>query len=107
MDAAIALDDFGSGMSSFPYLKEIPLDYLKIDGQFVRNMLDEIIVKSINDIGKSMGKKVIAEFVENESILNRLREFDVGYAQGYGIGHPVPLIELEAPVAVEDKAVYV
>jgi len=88
-----ALDDFGSGMSSFAYLKTLPVDFLKIDGFFVRDMIDDRIsfelVKSINDIAQVMGKKTIAEFVENEAILEALREIGVDYAQGYHIGRPV------------------
>ncbi len=87
-----ALDDFGSGLSSFAYLKNLPVDYLKIDGFFVRDMIDDRIslelVKSINDIGHVMGKKTIAEFVENEAIRQALREIGVDYAQGYHIGKP-------------------
>ena len=90
-----ALDDFGSGLSSFAYLKTLPVDYLKIDGMFVKDIetdpIDMAMVKSINDIGKVMGKRTIAEFVENEGILNKLKEINVDYAQGYGISKPRPL----------------
>ena len=88
-----ALDDFGSGLSSFGYLKSLPVDFLKIDGQFIRDIvtdpIDFAMVKSINEIGQVMGKKTIAEFVENDEFLLRLRELGVNYAQGYGIGKPL------------------
>jgi len=90
-----ALDDFGSGMSSFAYLKNLPVDFLKIDGAFVRDIMEDEIdfamVRSINDIGHVMGKKTIAEFVENEEIQERLRSLGVDYAQGYGVARPAPL----------------
>ncbi len=93
-----ALDDFGSGLSSFAYLKNLPVDFLKIDGMFVKDIVDDPIdhamVKSINEIGQVMGMKTIAEFVENDEINGMLREIGVNYAQGYGIGKPQPLLEL-------------
>jgi diguanylate cyclase (GGDEF)-like protein/PAS domain S-box-containing protein len=93
-----ALDDFGSGLSSFAYLKNLPVDYLKIDGMFVKDIFDDPIdhamVKSINEIGHVMGMKTIAEFVESDEIKGMLREIGVNYAQGYGIGRPKPLDEL-------------
>jgi len=91
-----SLDDFGSGLSSFAYLKNLPVDFLKIDGMFVKDIvsdpIDFAMVKSINDIGHVMGKKTIAEFVENEEILEKLRGIGVDYAQGYGIAKPAPLV---------------
>ncbi|MEJ2761688.1 MAG: EAL domain-containing protein [Gammaproteobacteria bacterium] len=96
MGARFALDDFGSGLSSFAYLKNLPVDYLKIDGQFVRDVLhdplDLAMVKSINDIGHVMGKKTIAEFVENQDILEVMKEVGIDYVQGYGIAKPAPMI---------------
>ncbi len=93
-----ALDDFGSGLSSFGYLKNLQVDYLKIDGMFVKDIVDDPIdhamVKSINDIGHVMGMKTIAEFVENDAIKGMLREIGVDYAQGYYIGRPQPFDEI-------------
>ncbi len=94
-----ALDDFGSGLSSFGYLKSLPVDFLKIDGQFVKDIVDDPIdaamVRSINEIGQVMGMKTIAEFVENDAILECLLQIGVDYAQGYGIAKPAPLIARE------------
>ena len=93
-----SLDDFGSGLSSFAYLKNLPLDFLKIDGMFVKDILEDSLdlamVRSINEIGQVMGKKTIAEFVENEAILEKLREIGIDYAQGYGIKRPRPFGEI-------------
>lgn len=95
-----ALDDFGSGVSSFGYLKNLPVDYLKIDGMFVKDMsVNEVnlaLIKSINDISHVMGKKTIAEFVEDDLALVKLTALGVDYAQGYHIARPLPLSELES-----------
>jgi len=93
-----SLDDFGSGLSSFTYLKNMPVDYLKIDGSFVRDMVDDpmdyAMVASINQVGHVMGLKTIAEFVETDAVLEKLREMGVDFAQGYGIERPRPLEDL-------------
>jgi len=93
-----SLDDFGSGLSSFAYLKNLPVDFLKIDGVFVKDIVDDPIdlamVKSINEVGHAMGKRTIAEHVENEAILETLKlpEIRVDYVQGYGIARPQPIV---------------
>lgn len=91
-----ALDDFGSGMSSYSYLKQLPVDYLKIDGSFVRGILedpiDRAVVESINQIGHDLHMKTIAEFVESEEILSALTEVGVDYAQGSLIAEPRPVL---------------
>lgn len=90
-----ALDDFGSGLSSFAYLKHLGVDTLKIDGMFIKDMLTDAIdyemVKSINQIGHVMGLETVAEFVESEAILDKLKEIGVDYGQGYAIGKPILL----------------
>ncbi|WP_350432364.1 EAL domain-containing protein [Shewanella sp. H8] len=90
-----ALDDFGTGSSSFGYLKNLPVDYLKIDGSFVKNLendaVDRAITQTINQIGHIMGKITIAEFAENQSIIEILDEMGVDFAQGYGVCRPIPL----------------
>ena len=94
-----SLDDFGSGFSSFSYLKTLPVDFLKIDGAFVRDMahdsIDAAMVGAINSIGHVMGIRTIAECVEDPAILELLRGIGVDYAQGYGIARPVPLEDIE------------
>ena len=89
-----SLDDFGVGFSSFNYMRQLPVDIIKIDGVFIKdldkNADDRLFVKALVDVAKGLGKKTIAEFVENEDILKLLRTFGVDYAQGYHIGKPEP-----------------
>ena len=100
MGCRFALDDFGSGLSSFSYLKNLPVDYLKIDGTFVRGMshdpVNRTLVGNINDIGHLLGKQTIAEYAEDEATIVLLGELGVDYAQGYGISRPQPLEEILA-----------
>jgi diguanylate cyclase (GGDEF)-like protein len=98
LGCTFSLDDFGSGMSSFAYLKHLRIDYLKIDGAFVRDIAtdraDAAMVEAIHRVGEALGLQTIAEFVENEVILARLRALGVHYAQGYGIHVPQPLTQI-------------
>ncbi|MDX5333614.1 MAG: EAL domain-containing protein [Gammaproteobacteria bacterium] len=93
-----SLDDFGSGLSSFGYLKTLPVDYLKIDGSFVRDIgedpIDLALVESINQIGHILGIETIAEYVETDEIRRQLEQIGVDYLQGYGIARPEPLARL-------------
>ena len=96
LGCSFALDDFGSGLSSFAYLKSLPVDFVKIDGFFVKDVVkdpvDLAMVKAINDMAHAMGKLTIAEFVEDKEILQKLVDLGVDYVQGYGIAKPAPLI---------------
>jgi diguanylate cyclase (GGDEF)-like protein len=90
-----SLDDFGTGMSSFDYLKTLPVDYLKIDGSFIKDILSDDVqytmVQSINQVGHLMGVETIAEYVENDEMIHALRQIGLDYGQGYGISKPMPL----------------
>jgi diguanylate cyclase (GGDEF)-like protein/PAS domain S-box-containing protein len=93
-----ALDDFGSGFGSFYYLKHLPFDYFKIDGDFIRGFgastIDQLVVEAIVGIAKGMGKKTVAEFVTDQEMTDRLRQSGIDYAQGFHIGKPLPVSEL-------------
>ena len=92
MGCMFALDDFGSGLSSFAYLKKLPVDFIKIDGEFVRDITDDLmdraIVSAINDIGHEIGLTTVAEYVENEDILKLLKQLGIDYVQGYAVDKP-------------------
>jgi diguanylate cyclase (GGDEF)-like protein/PAS domain S-box-containing protein len=93
----VSLDDFGSALSSFSYLRNLPVHYLKIDGQFVQeiatNRVDRSLVEAIVRVGQAMGVHVVAERVETQAVLDVLKEIGVGYAQGYLLGRPAPIAE--------------
>jgi len=93
-----ALDEFGTGLSSYSYLRNLPVDFVKIDGVFVKALAEDTddyaVVRSINEIGHYLGKETIAECVESPAVLDRLREMGIDFAQGYYIGRPVPLDDL-------------
>ncbi|MEM6639814.1 MAG: EAL domain-containing protein [Pseudomonadota bacterium] len=101
MGCQFSLDDFGSGLSSFGYLKQLNVDGLKIDGQFIRDIADDptdrIFVKSIIDIAHTLRLRVVAEFVEDDRTLNLIRTLGCDYAQGFGVHRPVPLADLLLP----------
>lgn len=92
MGCAFSLDDFGVGFSSFYYLKHLPVDYVKIDGAFIRNLADspddQIFVRALTEVARGFGKRTVAEFVGDERSLTLLRSYGVDYAQGYYVGKP-------------------
>ena len=98
LGSRFALDDFGSGLSSFRYLRVLPADYLKIDGSFVEHMADnpqdEAMVAAINEVGHALGMTTIAEHAHNGAVVDRLRHLGVDYAQGYAFAAPMPLESL-------------
>lgn len=95
LGCSFSLDDFGTGVSSFAYLKQLPVDYLKIDGSFVKDIAtDEVgraMVQSVHQVGQLMAVKTIAEYVENDQIIKILRDIGIEFGQGYGISRPIPL----------------
>jgi len=92
LGCSFALDDFGVGFNSFSYLKQFPVDYLKIDGSFITNLIndpiDQTLVKSMVEISRTLGKKTVAEFVESEEVLEMIKSYGIDHAQGYFIGKP-------------------
>lgn len=100
-----SLDDFGSGLSSFGYLKNLPVDFLKIDGSFVKDMdtnpMNRAIVEAIHQVGHTLSIRTIAEFVENEAIVSQLRDIGVDYGQGYHFSRPEPLIDDSNVIPIE------
>ncbi len=102
MGCHTALDDFGSGMASFAYLKDLPVSSVKIDGRFVKNLdaspIDQAMVKAMNEIAHALGKKTVAEFVENEESFKMLAAFGIDYAQGYYLGRPEVALAALSPL---------
>ena len=98
MGCAFSIDDFGTGFSTFSYLKQLPAESVKIDGSFIvdlaTNPVDLALVKAIYEVASALGKKTVAEFVENEDTLKILAEIGITYAQGYHLGKPKPVGEL-------------
>lgn len=94
LGCGFVLDDFGVGFSSFYYLRELPVDVVKIDGSFIRNLSessdDLILVNALCSVARGFGKKITAEFVESAEILSLIEKMDIDYAQGYYIGKPAP-----------------
>lgn len=103
----ISLDDFGIGMASFGYLKTMPISYLKIDGSFIKNIVtdkkDKAIVATISSLSKSYEIKTVAEFVENEEIIDVLKELKIDYAQGYYLGKPKEIIKISLKSNIEER----
>ena len=101
-----ALDDFGAGFSTFNYVKNFPVDYLKIDGQFITNLVcdtaDQVLVRSMIEVAHSLGKKTIAEYVSTPEILRLLKEFGVDYVQGFLLGKPQPELLPEKQIVLND-----
>lgn len=95
-----AVDDFGTGFSTFGFLKQFPADFIKVDGSFItnldRNPIDQVLVRSISEVARALNKKTVAEFVHNETILDMVKELGIDYAQGYHIGPPLPITEIAA-----------
>jgi EAL domain-containing protein (putative c-di-GMP-specific phosphodiesterase class I) len=97
LGSAVALDDFGSGYGSLQYLKQLPFDYLKIDGEFIRalpfSLEDQLLVQALVSLARGLGKQTVAEYVADDCTLALLCEYGVDYAQGFGLGRPVSRVE--------------
>ncbi|MEM0954006.1 MAG: DUF1631 family protein [Pseudomonadota bacterium] len=102
-----SIDDFGTGLASHSYLRDLPVDYVKIDGTFIKhidtNTKDFAMAKSINDLAHFLGQETIAEFAESEAVIAKLQEIGVDYIQGWGIGKPEPLVDLAEKLEMLDK----
>jgi EAL domain-containing protein (putative c-di-GMP-specific phosphodiesterase class I) len=102
----IAIDDFGTGYSSFSYLKRLPVDYLKIDGSFIKGMarsrVDRSMIRMVGEVAKAAGIQTVAEYVQSAAALHLLATYKIDYAQGYYIGRavPKPQFDSERPMAV-------
>ncbi|RYZ82735.1 MAG: EAL domain-containing protein, partial [Moraxellaceae bacterium] len=100
LGCSFSVDDFGSGFSSFAYLKDLPADYIKLDGSFIQNLhkdtIDQALVKAMIQVIQALGKKAVAEYVENEEILEILKSMGIDFVQGYHIGHPSPVEKILA-----------
>lgn len=107
LGCSFSVDDFGSGFSSFAYLKDLPADYIKLDGSFIQNLhrdqIDQTLVKSMIQVIQALGKKAVAEYVENEEILQILKDMNIDFVQGYHIGHPLPVEKLFPVDAISAK----
>ncbi|MDT8309857.1 MAG: EAL domain-containing protein, partial [Methylophaga sp.] len=104
-----ALDDFGAGFNSYSYLKHFPVDILKIDGSFITDLdndpVDQLLVKSMIDIAHSLGKQIVAEFVERQSTMTLLQEYGVDFVQGYLVGKPQAQLPMPLSAARRRAAV--
>jgi diguanylate cyclase (GGDEF)-like protein len=102
-----SIDDFGTGLASHSYLRDLPVDFVKIDGTFIQNIhtnpKDYAMAKSINDLAHFLGQETIAEFAENDEVIEKIREIGVDYIQGWGVGRPAPLSDLANKLSMLEK----
>jgi len=110
LGSSVALDDFGSGLSSFGYLRQLPVDVLKIDGQFIKDIdksdVAKEMVRAMHHVGRAMGLKTVAEFVENEAVVKELASIGVDYAQGFFIAKPCPIEEALKEAELQNSIVH-